>query len=330
MLRPVGPPAGSDTAVWDWRGERTLGRIAFRGGAMTTDWLRGVFPPIPTPFDEVGALALNRLRGNITIWSTHSLSGLVVLGSNGEAVHLNRDERRGLIATAREAAPEAWPIIAGCGALSTRETIENCSDAAEAGAHAALVLPPSYYRSQMTPDGLTAHFEAVADASPVPVIVYNMPACTGIDLDAQTIARIGEHRNVIGLKDSSGNVTKLATLRGLVRADFRILAGSAGFFLPALSVGADGGVLALANIAPENCVAIYEAFRAGDLEKAQEIQLRLVELNTAVTARHSVPGLKAAMDLLGLFGGPVRAPLQPASRDVKGAIEALLRGAGLL
>jgi len=295
---------------------------------MNTEWLCGVFPPIPTPFDAEGDLTLDRFAENIAQWAQHPLSGLVVLGSNGEAVHLDRGERRRLIAAAREAAPEDWPIIAGSGALSTRETIALCRDAGDAGARAVLVLPPAYYRSQMTPDVLVAHFDAVAEASPVPVVVYNMPACTGIDLDAPTIARLAEHGNVIGLKDSSGNVTKLATLRGMVEPSFRILAGSAGFFLPALSVGADGGVMALANIAPAECVAIYNAFRSGDLKTAQELQLRLVELNTAVTARYSVPGLKAAMDLVDLYGGPVREPLQPATRDAASRIEALLRGAG--
>jgi len=296
---------------------------------MTTDWLQGVFPPIPTPFGEDGALALDRLRDNIARGAGHALSGLVVLGSNGEAVHLDRDERRRMIAAACEAAPQPWPIIAGCGALSTRETIALCRDAADAGARAALVLSPSYYRSQMTPDALVAHFEAVADASPIPVIVYNMPACTGIDLDAPTIARIAEHGNAIGIKDSGGNVTKLATLRGMVDAEFRILAGSAGFFLPALSVGADGGVMALANIAPAQCVAILGAFRSGDLKTAQALQLRLVAINTAVTRHHSVPGLKAAMDLLGLYGGPVRAPLRPVGEDVGEALQRLIRSAGL-
>ena len=297
---------------------------------MTTDWLCGVFPPIPTPFDRKGDLALDRLADNIASWSRHPLSGLVVLGSNGEAVHLDCSERRRLVAAAREAAPDDWPIIAGAGALSTRETIAFCREAADAGARAVLVLPPSYYRSQMTAEVLTAHFNAVADASPVPVIVYNMPACTGLDLDAQLIARLAEHENVIGLKDSSGNVVKLATLRGMVDTEFRILAGSAGFFLPALSVGADGGVMALANLAPVECVGIYQAFRAGDITAATAIQLRLVALNTAVTARWSVPGLKAAMDLLGLYGGPVRAPLQSAGDVDVAELEQLLRVSGLL
>lgn len=297
---------------------------------MKTEWLCGVFPPIPTPFDAHGALALDRLAENIARWARHPLSGLVVLGSNGEAVHLDRDERRRLIDAAQAAAPDDWPIIAGAGALSTQETITLCRDGAAAGAHAALVLPPSYYRSQMTPDTLAAHFSAVADASPVPVILYNMPACTGIDLNAELIARLAAHENVIGLKDSSGNVVKLATLRGMVDPSFRILAGSGGFFLPALSVGADGGVMALANIAPVECVAIYQAFRTGDIETAKELQLRLVELNTAVTARWSVPGLKAAMDLLGLYGGPVRGPLQAAGSDIGAKLEQLLCAGGLL
>ena len=297
---------------------------------MTTKWLRGVFPPIPTPFNEAGELALDRLVKNVEHWASCPLNGLVVLGSNGEAVHLDRDERKRMIEAVSNHAQRSWPIIAGAGAHSTRETIRLSRDAAEAGARAVLVLSPSYYRSQMTPDALTDHFSAVADGSPVPVIVYNMPACTGIDLDAGTIARIAEHENVIGLKESSGNVTKLATLRAGVEPEFRILAGSGGFFLPALSVGADGGVMSLANVASEACVRIFDAFQSGDLETARTLQLRLVGLNTAITTRWGVPGLKAAMDLVGLYGGPVRGPLRPVDERAVAELERLLQASSVL
>ena len=297
---------------------------------MITEWLRGVFPPIPTPFDEAGELALDRLVENLGHWASCPLNGLVVLGSNGEAVHLDRDERKRMIEVVSSHAPQSRPIIAGTGAHSTRETIGLSRDAADAGARAVLVLSPSYYRNQMTPDALADHFTAVADGAPVPVIVYNMPACTGIDLDAGTIARIAGHENVIGLKDSSGNVTKLATLRAMIGPEFGILAGSGGFFLPALSVGADGGVMSLANVASKACARIFEAFQSGDLETARALQLRLVPLNTAITTRWGVPGLKAAMDLVGLYGGPVRSPLRPVDESAITELGRLLRSASVL
>lgn len=297
---------------------------------MKTGWLDGVFRPIPTPFDEHGELALGHLRENLA-WGRNSvIRGFVLLGSNGEAVHLTHEERRRIIEAVRGVISEDETIIAGTGAMSTRQTIALTLDAARAGANAAMVLPPSYYRSQMTGDALQAHYAAVAEASPIPIVIYNVPACTGIDLDAAEISRLAEHENIVGLKASTGNVVKLATLRQTLGDDFCLLAGSAGFLLPALVVGADAAVLALANLAPRECADLYQAARNGDLERAQGLQLRLVALNTAVTARWGVAGLKEAMDQIGLYGGPVRRPLLPVSREVRSALTELLRATGLL
>jgi len=285
---------------------------------------------MPTPFDARGELALAHLRSTLEWGRSPLLTGFVLLGSNGEAVHLDDGERRTVIECVRDAVCDDLRIIAGTGMLSTRHTIALTRDAARAGASAAMVLPPFYYRTQMTEDAVQAHYHAVADASPIPILIYNVPGCTGIDLDVEAIVRLAEHENIVGLKASTGNVVKLATLRGAVGSTFRLLAGSAGFLLPALTVGADGAVLALANLAPAECFALYQTVRDGNLDAARKLQIRLVALNTAVTTRWGVPGLKEAMDQLGLYGGPVRPPLLPVSHEVRMALTDLLQTAGLL
>ena len=292
--------------------------------------LEGIYPPIPTPFDAQGALDLDALRENLSWWTRHDLSGAVVLGSNGEAVHLEEDEKLCLIEAVRAALPEDRAVIAGTGLQSTAATVRLTQAAAEAGADFALVLPPFYYRGRMDGNALERHYRTVADASPIPLIVYNMPACTGIDLSAELIAQLARCANIVGLKDSGGNVVKLGALHNELGGRFRILAGSAGFLLPALSVGAVGGVLALANIAPRECIEILRLAAAGNVYAATELQVRMIPPNTAVTRRWGVPALKAAMEMLGLRGGPVRAPLLPLPDDQRTELRAILTEARLL
>ena len=292
--------------------------------------LAGIYPPIPTPFDCDGQVAEEKLTENLHRWNEYKLRGYVVLGSNGELVLMDEEERLLVLRTARAAIPEDRLMIAGTGCQSTQATIELTASAAAIGADAALVVTPSYYRGLMTRDVLREHFHAVAEASPIPIIIYNIPACTGIDLDAQTVAELGEHENIIGIKDSGGNVTKLAEICRLTGPDFQVLAGSASFLLPALSVGAVGGVLALANIAPAQCLLIRQAFLDRDLEQARQIQLRMIPVNTAITRRWGVPALKAALDMLGMYGGPARRPLLPLSTETKRELRAILTMAGIL
>lgn len=286
--------------------------------------LRGIFPPIPTPFNAAGAIDRDALVRNLEFLSTFDLRGYVVLGSNGEAVHLSIEERIRLLELTRSLVPENRLLIAGTGCPSTMQTIELSERAAGIGADAVLVLPPHYYRGRMTIEALTRHFHAVADACSIPVIIYNMPACTGMDMDAESIAAIAGHPNILGLKDSGGDVVKLGALHQRLGDGFQILAGSAGFLLPALSVGAVGGVLALANIAPAQCLAIRELSLAGDWDMACEVQVRLIEANTAVTRRWGVAGLKAAMNLMGLGGGSVRAPLLNLEKPEIERLESIL------
>lgn len=292
--------------------------------------LRGIYPPIPTPFDAQEAVDLAALQLNLEFLEAHPLRGVVVLGSNGEAVHLTMDERVSMVGSVRSLLPPERLLIAGTGCHSTRQTIELSLSVASAGADAVLVLPPHYYKSRMTQDALIRHYHAVADASRIPVLVYNMPACTGMDLSAETISHIAEHPAIIGLKDSSGDVVKLGALREKLGLGFQLLAGSAGFLLPALSVGAVGGVLALANIAPKQCLAIHQLATAGNWDGAQAIQTRMVAPNAAVTRRWGVAGLKAAMDLLGLTGGPVRLPLLPLEPEEVAELKTLLMDADIL
>jgi len=271
--------------------------------------LRGVFPPIPTPFDAQGEVALGALVENLERWNQYDLAGYVVLGSNGEAIYLTGQEKLHVLETARRAIPAGKRMIAGTGCESTRETIALTRQAAQVGADAALVLTPHYYGSRMTPDSLVRHYQAVADASPIPILLYNVPGFTHVDVDAATVARAARHPNVAGIKDSGGNLAKLADVVRLTGPDFQVLAGSAGFFLAGLAVGAVGGVLALANVAPQECINVYRLFQAGQWDVAAELQRRMVPVNAAVTARFGVAGLKAAMDMLGYYGGPVRPPL---------------------
>lgn len=279
--------------------------------------LNGIYPPLPTSFDDQEELALDKMKENIAQLSQYDLAGFLVLGSNGELVNLTEKEKYAVYKAAREAIPSDKIMLAGTGGQSTRETINNTIAAAEAGADAVLVLNPSYYRGLMTQDALIAHYWAVADASAIPVIVYNMPANSGLDMDAETIVKISVHKNIIGLKDSGGNIVKMGDIIRMAEADFQILAGSASFLLPAFTVGAIGGILALANIAPEKCISVYENFFSGNIEKAKKIQLELIPINAAVTSKWGIPALKSAMNYMGLYGGMARKPILPITNDIE-------------
>jgi len=293
--------------------------------------IKGIYPPIPTFFDENEDLDLATLREHLIRLKAAGITGFVALGSNGEAVHLNRDERHVVIATTRAVAESSGQVLAGAGTDSTRGTIALCQLAAEAGADVALVLPPSYYRARMDAAALRAHYLAVADASPVPVMIYNMPAnAAGLDLDAETVITLSAHPNIAGMKDSSGNVAKLAEVVAGARSDFVTLAGSAGFLLPALVVGARGAIAALANIAPRECLELIALYESGRLDEARTLQARLIPVNTAVTSGYGVPGLKAALEFVAHYGGAPRRPLAPLGQGERVRLRSLLAEADLL
>lgn len=293
--------------------------------------IHGIYPPVPTFFDADEELDLATLREHITRLRTHGIANFVALGSNGEAMHLTPDERRQVIAAIREAGGAEAQVLAGAGALSTRETIALTQLAADAGADVALILPPHHYRSAMTPPVLRAHYFAVADASPLPVLIYNMPGnSAGIDLDAETVIALSAHPNIIGLKDSSGNVAKLAEVAAGAREGFVVLAGSAGFLLPALVVGAKGAIAALANIAPREVLELQALCEQGRMDEARALQARLVPANTAVTSGYGVPGLKAALQFVAHYGGAPRQPLPPLGDEARVRLRAILAEADLL
>lgn len=281
---------------------------------MKSSILAGVIPPVPTPFDGRGEVAPGKLEENISQLARHALTGFVILGSNGEYVYLDEEEKTALFKAARRAIPKDKLFIAGTGAEATRTALRLTKIAADAGADAAVVITPAYYKPAMTGEAMIKHFTALAEASPIPIILYNMPAYAGIDMTTDTVLKLAEHPNIIGLKESSGNLVKISEItRGVAEKglDFAVLAGSASFLQPSVMMGASGGVLASVNVAPDLCVAIYDACQKGQVEEARRLQHAILPLNVAVTTRYGVAGLKFIMERIGLYGGPVRPPLLP-------------------
>jgi len=291
--------------------------------------LTGIFPPIPTPFGPEGEILYERLADNLSRWLQEPIAGFVVGGSNGEFPLLSEEERVEVVRQVRRRAPSGRLVIAGSGRESTAATISLGEAMADAGADAVIVVSPGYYRARMTSAALTAHYTAVADRSPVPVVIYNVPAHTGLDLSAEVVLELSRHPNIIGIKDSGGDVVKLARLAAESAEGFQVLAGSAGFFLPALAVGAVGAVAALANIAAGELNDLLLRFRAGELDGARQVQARLVDANAAVTSRFGIPGLKCAMDLTGRYGGPPRLPLLPLSEAERASVRDSMERAGI-
>jgi 4-hydroxy-2-oxoglutarate aldolase len=272
---------------------------------------RGVFAPIPTPFDDDERVDIARLRAALARWLTTPLTGLVVLGSNGEAVFLDELESDRVIATAREATPSGCPLIAGTGRESTQATVRASRRAAELGADAVIVRTPGFFRTQMTDDVLVRHYSIVADASPVPVLLYNFTAVTGVDLSPAAVARLARHPNVIGMKESGGDIGKIAQLVDTTPESFAVLAGSATTFYAALCLGAAGGVLAIASLVPEACVRLYEAAIVGRHDEARSRQRQLIPLARLLGPVYGVAGLKAALNSAGCDVGIPRGPLVP-------------------
>ncbi|MCU0379133.1 MAG: dihydrodipicolinate synthase family protein [Bacteroidales bacterium] len=291
--------------------------------------LSGIFPPLPTSFDKYENLLPEKIKQNIARLSEFDLSGFLILGSNGEQVMLSDREKSEAIAAARAALPDGRLLLAGTGGQSTRETIALTRDAAAEGADAVLVLNPFYFKSLMTHEALVKHYLDVADASTVPVIVYNMPGNTGLDMTPAMVIEMASHPNIIGMKESGGNVAKMGEVLLRAKPGFQVLAGGAGFLLPALATGAVGGILALANIAPSECIRIFRAFKERDMTNAMRLQHMMIPLNAAVTARWGVPALKAAMDYLGLYGGPARKPLLPLNDEVGRQLINLITESGI-
>lgn len=296
---------------------------------MDAGWLRGVFPPIPTPFADSGTLReplvpfLQHLRAG-------GLDGVVALGSNGEAAQLSDAERARFIASIRADLPAPLRLIAGTGADSTAATIDRTRAAADQGAEAALVVAPVYYRRDLTLDALRAHYHAVADASPIPVIVYNVPVYMGWDIPDDWIPPLALHPNVVGLKDSSGRTARLPGLRAQLGPDFVLLAGAGEKMVDAIGAGADGAVAALANLAPHACAGIRRMMAAGNIDEARTLQRQIAPVGEALGKQHGIARLKMALRLQGFDHGPPRRPLAVLSDDEVPQLRHLLESARLL
>jgi 4-hydroxy-2-oxoglutarate aldolase len=297
--------------------------------------LDAVFPPMATVFARDGSVDGLAISSNVSTWIRAGVGGVVALGSNGEAPFVDDDEAEQVIAAARESVPRDRVLIVGTGRESTRATIVASARAAALGADAVLVRTPSFYKARMTADVFVRHYTAVADAASVPVLLYNVPAVTGVSLTSDAVGRLAVHPNIIGVKETGSDTAQVAAfveaasaaLHGVARG-FAVIAGSAPTFYPSLCVGATGGILAVSCVLPALCVQLHEHFRAGRHVEARELQRRLTPLAKLVTTGLGVAGLKSAMDVAGFAGGEPRMPLGPlspeAASQVRDVVESLV------
>lgn len=294
--------------------------------------LGGVLIPVTTPFDgATGELDLVSFRGNVRRWFQHPILGIVVSGSTGESVLLDEEERIRLLEVVRDLVPPHRLLVAGTGSESRRATVRMSRDAAAAGADAVLVQPPAYFKGAMTPGVLRDHYEAVADESPVPVIIYQVPLrMSTVDLVTGLIAELSSHENIVGVKDSRGSLDLVGELVTQTREGFQVLVGSGAFLYASLEIGAAGGILAVANLAPGESAAIHQAFREGRTAESGRIQERLGPVHNEIVGKRGVAGVKAALDLLGYKGGPPRPPLRDLPQEEVNRVRQILMGAGLL
>ena len=290
----------------------------------------GVFAPIATLFDSDGELDLAKYAKNVEWYCTTPLDGIVIMGSNGEYASLDTDEKLRLIEAGVNAINGRKLALAGTGVESTLNTIKLTRAAAELSVDYALVVTPYYYRPRYDAAAFTKHYLAVAEASPIPVIIYIMTAYTGVDLASSVVNELSQHPNIVGVKDSAGNAPKVAEMVYGSSSDFSVLAGSANFLYPAMCLGAKGGILALANVAPRECAELRDLFLAGRHDAARDLQHRLLAPNAAVTTRFGIAGLKTAMGMVGLETSDPRPPMLPSTDAECVAIEQIFDKAGLL
>ena len=291
--------------------------------------LHGIYAPIATPFAD-GKIAYGKLEKNLKFWLESDLTGIVVMGSNGEFVLLSPEEKEELMRFVCVQAKGKKPVIAGTGAESTAETIRLNKKAAEAGAEAVLIVTPNYYKGEMTDPVLARFYRDVADVSPLPVILYNMPRNAGINISAKLAIELSRHPNIIGIKDSGGNIVQIADMIRGAAEGFSVFAGSASYLYTSLVLGAEGGTLALANVFPNECVRLQTLFEAGKMKEARDLQMTLIDSNNAVTARWGIPGLKAALEVIGLYGGDPRPPLMPLGEANREELRKILTRTGFL
>ena len=284
----------------------------------------GIFPALSTPFEADGNVSLTGMKHNIRLYNQTGLAGYVVLGSTGESVMVSRDEADQIYAAVKETAAAGKILIAGTGAESTAETIARTKRAASLGYQVALVKTPYYYKPTYRAEHFIHHYRAVADASPIPVLLYSVPVFTNITLETPEIVTLAQHPNIIGIKDSSGSIQRIGEVVAGAPSRFQVLTGGAAVVYPCLVMGGRGAILALADLLPEKCVELYELFQQGRHEQARQVQLQLVVASKTVFGENGIPGLKYAMELRGYKGGYPRSPLLPLKEEKKHPIEMLL------
>jgi 4-hydroxy-2-oxoglutarate aldolase len=290
--------------------------------------LSGVFPALTTPFSADGNVSVEDIKHNITKYNSTGLAGYVAIGSTGESVLLSRKEVDAVLVAVKESAAPGMRLIAGTGAESTAETIDRTKRAAELGYHVALVKTPYYYKPMYKPEAFIAHYRRVADASPIPVLLYSVPQFTGVALEAAEVGVLAQHPNIIGIKESSGNVQRAAEMLAAAPTSFQLLVGSASMMFPSIVLGAVGSILALASALPELCVSLFEAARKGDMETARALQATILPASKLIVSQNGIPGVKYAMDQAGFRGGIPRQPLLPLHEEQRAAIRELLAKVG--
>lgn len=286
--------------------------------------LDGIFPALATPFSPDGSVSLPGVYENIRRYNHTGLTGYVALGSTGEAVMLSREEADSVLAAVKEAAAPEKILIAGTGAESTAETIARTRRAASFGYQVALVKTPYYYKPSYRPETYIQHYRAVADASPIPVLLYSVPVFTGVTLETPEILTLAEHSNILGIKDSSGSIQRVSEVVGFAPPAFQVLTGGAAVVFPALAVGARGAIVALADPLPEKCVELYQLFQNGSYAEARTLQHQLALASKRIVSEGGIAGVKFAMDLRGYHGGIPRPPLLPLSDDKRQVITSVV------
>ena len=285
--------------------------------------LQGVFAALTTPFEN-DKISIHHFRENIKKYNNFGLAGYIIGGSSGEAAYLTDEESEILVKEALESCAPDKKIIVGTARESTASTIAFTKRMVTPGIEAALIRTPSYFKAAMTGEALKKHYYAIADEVQIPVIPYHIPLVTGLSIDQKLVIELSEHPNIIGIKDSSGNLPFLGEVIPELPPDFSYLLGAGSVFLFGLSLGASGGILRLADVIPEQCVALYNYFLDGEWEQVSKLQRDIIPLNNAIIQRYGIAGTKYAMDLLGLYGGPPRNPILPLDTDDKKGIEKIL------
>lgn len=286
--------------------------------------LSGIFPALTTPFATDGSVSIADLKNSIQMYNRVGLAGYVVMGSTGESVLLSKPEMEAVLVAVKETASRDKKLIAGTGAESTAETIERTKRAAELGYDAALIKTPYYYKPVYKPETYIKHYRSVADASPIPVLLYSVPQFTGVALEPPEVIALSEHPNIIGIKESSGNVQRVAEIIAGTVSDFQVLVGSAATIYPSLVIGARGAILALGSALPDKCVELYELFSQGKHEKVRELQEVILRVSKLVVSECGIAGVKYVMDQRGYRGGLPRLPLLPLKEEQKKRINMLL------